>query len=116
MSRFLFISWGLEPEEGPPVLHILEVFSGVSTFCFRLKTPIVSADRAFSDSQAPDKMTSLTAKDKETVKAFWAKMASKAQDIGADTSSWLLWLWPWLRNTDRQQEKMTESAASALSA
>lgn len=25
------------------------------------------------------------------------------------TSSWLLWLWPWLRNTDKQQETTTET-------
>lgn len=30
---------------------------------------------------------SLTAKDKETVKAFWAKVAPKAEDIGQDALS-----------------------------
>lgn len=29
-------------------------------------------------------MTSLTAKDKATVKAFWAKVSGKAEDIGKD--------------------------------
>ena len=46
MSRSLFISWGLEPEEDRPVLHILEVVQGVPTLSFSFKTPTVSADRS----------------------------------------------------------------------
>ncbi|AWP19128.1 putative KN motif and ankyrin repeat domain-containing protein 2-like [Scophthalmus maximus] len=35
-------------------------------------------------SQTTGKMTSLTVKDKETVKAFWAKVSGKSEDIGKD--------------------------------
>eukprot|EP00064_Thunnus_orientalis_P024944 superscaffoldBa00011547_g25266 len=43
--------------------------------------------KALSDTQPASKMTSLTAKDKSAVKAFWAKIAPKADDIGADALS-----------------------------
>ncbi|XP_071326201.1 hemoglobin embryonic subunit alpha [Trachinotus anak] len=39
-------------------------------------------------------MTSLTAKDKDTVKAFWAKVSSKAEDIGTDALSRMLVVYP----------------------
>ena len=61
---------------------ILMAVLGVTSLGHEYKTPKVWADNA--NSLTTDTMTSLTAKDKETVKAFWAKMASKAQDIGAD--------------------------------
>ena len=48
----------------------------------------VSDIKPFTDHSSKltirDNMTSLTAKDKETVKAFWAKVSSKAEDIGKD--------------------------------
>ncbi|XP_024128594.1 hemoglobin subunit alpha-1 [Oryzias melastigma] len=37
---------------------------------------------------------SLTAKDKEVVKAFWAKMSPKADDVGADALSRMLAVYP----------------------
>uniref|UniRef100_A0A671UM98 Hemoglobin subunit alpha-1 n=2 Tax=Sparus aurata TaxID=8175 RepID=A0A671UM98_SPAAU len=37
---------------------------------------------------------SLTAKDKDTVKAFWAKIAGKADDIGTDALSRMLVVYP----------------------
>ncbi|KAI5618276.1 hemoglobin, alpha embryonic 1 [Silurus asotus] len=37
---------------------------------------------------------SLSAKDKETVKAFWAKAAPKAEDIGAETLYRMLTVYP----------------------
>ncbi|XP_068434091.1 hemoglobin subunit alpha-1 [Clinocottus analis] len=37
---------------------------------------------------------SLTAKDKEAVKAFWAKMSGKAADIGSDAVSRMLVVYP----------------------
>uniref|UniRef100_A0A3B4XLG8 Hemoglobin subunit epsilon 1 n=1 Tax=Seriola lalandi dorsalis TaxID=1841481 RepID=A0A3B4XLG8_SERLL len=40
-------------------------------------------------------MTSLTAKDKETVRAFWAKVSGKAEDIGKDALNRLLIVYPW---------------------
>ena len=61
---------------------ILMVILGVTSLGLEYKTPTVWAD--YANSLTTDKMTSLTAKDKETVKAFWATMASKAGDIGAD--------------------------------
>ncbi|XP_022595153.1 hemoglobin subunit alpha-1 [Seriola dumerili] len=39
-------------------------------------------------------MTSLTAKDKDTVKAFWAKISGKAEDIGTDALSRMLVVYP----------------------
>ncbi|XP_040918172.1 hemoglobin embryonic subunit alpha-like [Toxotes jaculatrix] len=39
-------------------------------------------------------MTSLTAKDKDTVKAFWSKVSSKAEDIGTDALSRMLVVYP----------------------
>ncbi|XP_076608510.1 hemoglobin embryonic subunit alpha-like [Chaetodon auriga] len=39
-------------------------------------------------------MTSLTAKDKATVKAFWAKVSSKADDIGTDALCRMLTVYP----------------------
>lgn len=56
-----------------------------------IKTPHGS-DRSqhFNLEQSAHKM-SLTAKDKDTVKAFWAKIAGKADDIGTDALSRLIW-------------------------
>ncbi|XP_069004908.1 hemoglobin embryonic subunit alpha-like [Embiotoca jacksoni] len=39
-------------------------------------------------------MTSLTSKDKDTVKAFWAKAAGKAEDIGPDALCRMLAVYP----------------------
>ncbi|KAG7223171.1 hypothetical protein INR49_015779 [Caranx melampygus] len=39
-------------------------------------------------------MTSLTAKDKATVKSFWAKISGKAEDIGTDALSRMLVVYP----------------------
>ncbi|XP_039979601.1 hemoglobin subunit alpha-2 [Xiphias gladius] len=39
-------------------------------------------------------MTSLSAKDKNTVKAFWAKVSAKAEDIGTDALSRMLVVYP----------------------
>ncbi|NP_001265827.1 hemoglobin embryonic subunit alpha-like isoform X1 [Oryzias latipes] len=39
-------------------------------------------------------MTSLSAKDKDVVKAFWAKISSKATDIGADALGRMLVVYP----------------------
>uniref|UniRef100_A0A3Q4HDJ1 Globin domain-containing protein n=2 Tax=Neolamprologus brichardi TaxID=32507 RepID=A0A3Q4HDJ1_NEOBR len=40
------------------------------------------------------KMTSLSAKDKNTVKAFWAKVAGKEEQIGCDAVSRMLTVYP----------------------
>ncbi|XP_017284818.1 hemoglobin subunit alpha-1 [Kryptolebias marmoratus] len=37
---------------------------------------------------------SLTAKDKDTVRAFWAKVSGKAEDIGSDALSRMLLVYP----------------------
>ncbi|XP_053195280.1 hemoglobin embryonic subunit alpha-like [Scomber japonicus] len=39
-------------------------------------------------------MTSLTAKDKETVKAFWSKISGKADEIGANALGRMLVVYP----------------------
>ncbi|XP_068434228.1 hemoglobin embryonic subunit alpha-like [Clinocottus analis] len=39
-------------------------------------------------------MTSLTVKDKEAVKAFWAKVSGKADDIGTDALARMLTVYP----------------------
>ncbi|XP_072225503.1 hemoglobin embryonic subunit alpha [Leuresthes tenuis] len=39
-------------------------------------------------------MTSLTAKDKDTVRAFWAKVSAKAEDIGKDALARMLIVYP----------------------
>uniref|UniRef100_A0A3B4EYB6 Hemoglobin subunit alpha-2-like n=1 Tax=Pundamilia nyererei TaxID=303518 RepID=A0A3B4EYB6_9CICH len=39
-------------------------------------------------------MTSLSAKDKNTVKAFWAKVAGKEEQIGCDAVSRMLTVYP----------------------
>ncbi|AWP19131.1 Alpha-type globin isoform 2 [Scophthalmus maximus] len=39
-------------------------------------------------------MTSLTAKDKDAVRAFWSKVAPKAEDIGSDALSRMLVVYP----------------------
>lgn len=39
---------------------------------------------AFSDSQSTGKMTSLTAKDKDRVKTFWAQVSGRSEEIGSE--------------------------------
>ncbi|KAM7387079.1 hypothetical protein PAMA_009617 [Pampus argenteus] len=39
-------------------------------------------------------MTSLTAKDKDTVRSFWAKVSGKAEDIGMDALARMLIVYP----------------------
>ncbi|XP_038559028.1 hemoglobin embryonic subunit alpha-like [Micropterus salmoides] len=39
-------------------------------------------------------MTSLSAKDKDTVRAFWAKVSGKAEDLGVDAVSRMLVVYP----------------------
>ena len=70
-----------------PLQPILEVVPGVSVLCFNYKTQHCLGYKALSDTQPTGKMTSLTAKDKSTVLAFWAKVSSKADDIGMDAIS-----------------------------
>ena len=62
---------------------ILGAVLGVPEFCLRHKTLTVFTAYC-TQLTIRDNMTSLTAKDKETVKAFWAKVSSKAEDIGKD--------------------------------
>jgi len=62
----------------------LEEDLGVSMLCFEHKNPsLLGLITAFSNTRSTGKMTSLTAKDKQTVKAFWAKVSGKSEDIGA---------------------------------
>ncbi|XP_034449434.1 hemoglobin embryonic subunit alpha-like [Hippoglossus hippoglossus] len=59
-------------------------------------------------------MTSLTAKDKETVKAFWAKMASKAQDIGADALNRMLIVYPQTKTYFSHWKDLSPGSAQVL--
>ncbi|XP_034567142.1 LOW QUALITY PROTEIN: hemoglobin embryonic subunit alpha-like [Notolabrus celidotus] len=47
-----------------------------------------------SNSESTCKMTSLTPKDKATVKAFWGRVSSKADDIGCDALARMLIVYP----------------------
>ncbi|XP_034449437.1 hemoglobin embryonic subunit alpha-like [Hippoglossus hippoglossus] len=59
-------------------------------------------------------MTTLTAKDKETVKAFWAKMASKAQDIGADALNRMLIVYPQTKTYFSHWKDLSPGSAQVL--
>ncbi|XP_060946030.1 hemoglobin embryonic subunit alpha-like [Limanda limanda] len=59
-------------------------------------------------------MTSLTAKDKETVKAFWATMASKAQDIGADALNRMLIVYPQTKTYFSHWKDLSPGSAQVL--
>ncbi|CAB1429134.1 unnamed protein product [Pleuronectes platessa] len=59
-------------------------------------------------------MSSLTAKDKETVKAFWAKMASKAQDIGADALNRMLIVYPQTKTYFSHWKDLSPGSAQVL--
>ena len=67
-----------------PLHHILEVALGVSMLCLYYKNPDCSGYRALRETKTTSKMTSLTARDKANVLAFWSKVSSKADDIGMD--------------------------------
>ena len=83
----MFISWKLQLYNKRPLQPILEVVLGVSMLSFDYKNLHCFTFKALSDNQLTGKMTTLTAKDKANVKAFWAKIAPKADDIGADALS-----------------------------
>ncbi|XP_034449435.1 hemoglobin embryonic subunit alpha-like [Hippoglossus hippoglossus] len=59
-------------------------------------------------------MTTLTAKDKETVKAFWAKMASKAQDVGADALNRMLIVYPQTKTYFSHWKDLSPGSAQVL--
>ncbi|XP_041830943.1 hemoglobin subunit alpha-1-like [Melanotaenia boesemani] len=63
---------------------------GVSMSCFMYKKPLCLHS---SQQQSPGKM-SLTAKDKDTVKAFWAKVSIRGGEIGSDALSRMLLVYP----------------------
>ena len=55
--------------------------------CCMYKTPHCSDRSQHSNLEQSAHKMSLTAKDKDTVRAFWAKIAGKADDIGNDALS-----------------------------
>ncbi|XP_012689249.2 hemoglobin embryonic subunit alpha-like [Clupea harengus] len=57
---------------------------------------------------------SLTAKDKSTVKAFWAKIASKADDIGGDSLSRLLVVYPQTKTYFSHWNDITPGSAPVM--
>lgn len=62
---------------------ISKVVQGVSTWPFKHKSPLEHClHRGIRTNKL--KMTSLTAKDKDTVRTFWAKIASRKDEIGAN--------------------------------
>ncbi|XP_026180669.1 hemoglobin embryonic subunit alpha-like [Mastacembelus armatus] len=48
----------------------------------------------FNNQSNKGRMTSLSAKDKDTVKAFWAKVSGKEGEIGADALARMLVVYP----------------------
>lgn len=62
-------------------IAIMKVVLGVSTLSFKHKK-LLKHCLHFGSRTNRIKMTSLTAKDKDTVRAFWAKVDSKKEDIG----------------------------------
>ncbi|XP_040918209.1 hemoglobin embryonic subunit alpha-like [Toxotes jaculatrix] len=56
-------------------------------------------------------MTSLTAKDKDTVKAFWAKVSGKAEDIGKDSLSRMLIVYPQTKTYFSHWKDLSPSSA-----
>ena len=63
---------------------LLEEVPGVSSLCLEYKSLTVWADHDSQQQSNKAKMTSLTAKDKDTVREFWGKVGNKAEDIGAE--------------------------------
>ncbi|KAM4716452.1 uncharacterized protein FYW61_016785 [Anableps anableps] len=59
-------------------------------------------------------MTSLTAKDKDTVKAFWAKISPKAADIGADAFGRMLVVYPQTKTYFTHWKDLSPGSAPVL--
>ncbi|XP_069381748.1 hemoglobin embryonic subunit alpha-like [Paralichthys olivaceus] len=59
-------------------------------------------------------MASLTAKDKDAVKAFWAKIASKSQDIGADALNRMLIVYPQTKTYFSHWKDLSPGSAQVL--
>ncbi|XP_061568748.1 hemoglobin subunit alpha-1-like [Cololabis saira] len=54
---------------------------------------------------------SLTTKDKDTVKAFWAKISGKADDVGADAMSRMLVVYPQTKTYFSHWKELTPGSA-----
>lgn len=61
---------------------ILKVVLGVSTLSFKHKNPLEGRLHCGIRTNKI-KMTSLSTKDKDTVRAFWGKLAVKREEVGA---------------------------------
>ena len=73
------------PHLDRPPQPVLEKVKGVTMLCLEHKNPHgLDWSRHSVKQSNKGKMTSLTEKDKATVKAFWAKIAGKKDDIGAE--------------------------------
>ncbi|XP_069381749.1 hemoglobin embryonic subunit alpha-like [Paralichthys olivaceus] len=59
-------------------------------------------------------MASLTAKDKDAVKAFWAKISSKSQDIGADSLNRMLIVYPQTKTYFSHWKDLSPGSAQVL--
>lgn len=62
---------------------ILEVVLGVSTLPFKHKKPLEGLHHSGIRTNKL-KMTTLTLKDKDTVRLFWGMLAPKREEIGAN--------------------------------
>ncbi|KAM7371831.1 hypothetical protein PAMP_009041 [Pampus punctatissimus] len=58
------------------------------------KTPHSLSFKVLSNTESTGKMTSLTAKDKNNVRSFWAIVSGKAEDIGMDALARMLIVYP----------------------
>uniref|UniRef100_UPI0037E8C1E8 hemoglobin embryonic subunit alpha-like n=1 Tax=Semicossyphus pulcher TaxID=241346 RepID=UPI0037E8C1E8 len=58
-------------------------------------------------------MTSLTEKDKATVKAFWSKVSSRAEDIGTDALARMLIVYPQTKTYFAHWKDQSPTSASA---
>ncbi|XP_070779620.1 hemoglobin subunit alpha-1-like [Enoplosus armatus] len=58
-------------------------------------------------------MTSLTAKDKDTVRTFWDKVSGKAEDIGSDAVARMLVVYPQTKTYFSHWKDQSPTSASA---
>lgn len=73
-----------------PILEVVLVVLGVSTLPFKHKNPLEHClHRGIRSNQT--KMTSLSIKDKDKVRAFWTKIASSKEEIGANALCRCVW-------------------------
>uniref|UniRef100_A0AAQ6ACT7 Hemoglobin, alpha embryonic 1.2 n=2 Tax=Amphiprion ocellaris TaxID=80972 RepID=A0AAQ6ACT7_AMPOC len=101
-TKTYFAHWkDLGPNSAPVKKHGMTVMGGVADAVTKIDDLTagllnLSELHAFTLRIDPQnfKMTSLTAKDKATVKAFWAQVSGRAEDIGKDALGRMLIVYP----------------------